>query len=115
MTREEMWNDSEPIKGRFDIAVPSWLDAEISPATVAAIMQGGCNSGAYMPAVTYHQAMATMNEHGDAVLEYIDDILGEVPAGSTASWHGMAVHFLSTAVELWATEQSLLLDGIDDE
>ena len=37
------------------------------------------------------------------VLQYIDDALGEVPAPKRGeSWGGIAVHYLSTAVELWA-------------
>jgi len=127
-------DDCEPIRGRYDIALPSWISPEISPATIVAIIQGGCASGAYMPAVTVKgtrrrfgesiwspssksHAISVMNEHGDDILEYIDDVLGYVPAESPhppkiarltghawtrLSWGDMAVHYLSTAVELWA-------------
>ena len=88
----------------LDIYVPAWIDQDIDASTVTAIDQGGCASGAYMPAVTYHQARETMNEHGDDVLEYIDGAYGEVPSPPAGeSWAGMAIFYLSVAVELWAT------------
>lgn len=111
-----LWNDDEPINDRFDdIDVPVWIDDDISPADVAAIVQGGCASGAYMPAVTYHTAAETMAEHGDIVLDYISDRLGELPPpGDQTSWRGMACHFLSIAVELWASEAASILESADE-
>lgn len=94
----------------LDDGIPAWIEAGISPADVAAIVQGGCASGAYMPAVTYCKALETMGEHGDDVLQYIEDALGEIPAPrSGESWSGLAVFYLSYAVELWAgaVEQDL--------
>ena len=45
-----------------------------------------------------------MSEHGDDVLQYLEDQLGELPQhASTESWSGIAVHYLSCAVELWAS------------
>lgn len=103
MTEKEIWDCETPAAQLLDIDVPAWIDDDISPADVAAIVQGGCASGAYMPAVTYWQALETMTRHGDDVLQYIDDALGEVPAPKPGeSWGGIAVHYLSTAVELWA-------------
>lgn len=91
------------------IDVPAWIDQDIDASTVTAIVQGGCASGAYMPAVMYHEASETMNEHGDNVLDAIAAALGELPAIHTdASWSGIAVSYLSTAIELWA-------DGALDE
>lgn len=86
------------------INVPRWIAQDIDSTQVAAILQGGCASGAYMPAVTYHQALATMAEHGDDVLDYIEASgLGlTLPPEESRSWAGFAVHYLSTAVELWA-------------
>ena len=97
-----LWNNDEPVTER-GIDVPAWIDQDITPYDIAAIVQGGCASGAYMPAVTYHTARETMNEHGDDVLSCIEDMYGkspEPPAGT--SWSGIAVHYLSMAVELWA-------------
>lgn len=97
-----LWNYDNPVAD-FGIDVPAWVDQEISGSTIAAIVHGGCASGAYMPAVTYHSALATMNEHGDDVLEYIEGATGELPQpDASESWSGIAVHYLSIAVELWA-------------
>lgn len=122
-----LWNYDEPIRTYNDRAeendctpvdVPRWIEQDITPADVAAIVQGGCASGAYMPAVTYHQALATMNEHGDDVMQYIDDAgLGEVLNAEEIvkqSWAGMACYFLSVAVEAWAAgAESELVDYFD--
>lgn len=107
MNTNDLWNHDGPCAGYFDLAdvaddIPAWIDQDITPADVAAIMQGGCASGAYMPAVTYYTAKQVMAEHGDDVLQYIEDCLGELPAVDGESWSGIAVLFLSTAVELWA-------------
>ena len=54
MTDQEIWNDDTPISALdVDIEIPRWIEQDISPQDVAAIVQGGCESGAYMPAVTY--------------------------------------------------------------
>lgn len=100
----DLWNNENPIADQFDdIEIPRWIEQDISPSTVAAIVQGGCASGAYMPAVTYHQASKTMGEYGDEVLDYIQEIYGELPKpDANESWSGMACFYLSTAVETWA-------------
>lgn len=120
MTCINLWDYEEPINELCeDIEVPAWINQDITPADVAAIVQGGCASGAYMPAVTYHEALTTMHEHGDDVLDYIQDTLGELPNTSAESWTGLAVAYLSTAVELWACdiedELTSALDSPEDE
>lgn len=83
--------------------VPVWIEQDITVADVIAITEGGCASGAYMPAVTYYKAREIMHEHGDEVLEYLDGLGLEVPPVSASlTWSGIAVHFLSCAVESWA-------------
>ena len=78
----DLWNNDTPIADLdTDIVVPAWIESDISPHDVAAIYQGGCDSGAYMPAVTYSDAKATMAKHGDDVLQYIDG-----PARLTMRW-----------------------------
>lgn len=114
----DLWNTQDAIANipGLDLEVPAWIDADISPYHVAAICQSGCASGAYMPAVTYSKALATMQEHGDDVLDYIDDALGELPqppAGT--SWSGLAVFYLSTAVELWASSAEMVLEDFEPE
>ena len=107
----DMWNNETPVRD-LGIDVPRWIDQDIYPCDVAAILQGGCASGAYMPAVTYSTALATMNEHGDAVWDMIDDAYGldmfHETAESATSWAGLAVAYVSMAVELWAS-------GVEDE
>ena len=114
----DLWNTETAIADipGLDLDIPAWIDADISPADVAAICQGGCASGAYMPAVTYHAALATMQEHGDDVLQYIEDALGELPQPSRhQSWSGMAVFYLSYAVELWASSVESELEAFEPE
>lgn len=102
-----LWNFDQPVSGLVD--VPVYIDKDITGCTVASIIQGGCASGAYMPAVTYYDARQTMSEHGDTVLQAIEDNYGELPQPQAGeSWSGMAVFYLSCAVELWA-------HGIEEE
>jgi len=85
------------------VEVPLWIDQNIRVQDIAAIQQGGCASGAYMPACYYSQANDTMHTYGDDVLEYIDDIFGSVPApAEDKSWREQASFYLSLAVETWA-------------
>tara|TARA_R110000737_G_scaffold3127_1_gene10849 strand:- start:1299 stop:1523 length:225 start_codon:yes stop_codon:yes gene_type:complete len=57
-----------------------------------------------MPAVTYWQALDTMGLHGNEVLEYITDCLGDLPQiRSDSSWGQIAVMYLSCAVDLFAS------------
>jgi hypothetical protein len=86
------------------IDVPDWVDPGITTSTIAAICEGGCDSGAYMPAVSYRDAFWTMDDHGDDVLSYLANVGGftEVDA-SQHSWAGLAVFFLSQAVDAWAS------------
>ncbi len=105
MTKQE-WIDSN---------LPSWIKPGIEPCDIDNIIQGGCASGAYMPAVTYYQAVQTMGEHGDAVLEFIEDHYGEIPQPpASTSWSGIAVHYLSFAVELWASMAESEIEGLED-
>lgn len=83
---------------------PQWI-GDLTYADCAAIRQGGCDSGAYMPAVTYATALDVMNKWGDCILDYLQDNCGEEsipapPKGST--WAGIACYYYSYAVELFA-------------
>ena len=94
--------------------VPSWVDEDITVYDVRAIIDGGCASGAYMPAVTYYDAYETMHQHGDAVLLYIENNYGSLPpVPDDTSWRGIAVHYLSTAVELWAYSLESEIEDIE--
>ena len=116
VTTMDLWNNDKPISEQFDeIYIPEWIDQNITPADVAAIVQGRN----YMPAGTYFDALQTMASHGDDVLEYIQDQMGDLPnVPSTISWSGMAVHFhlvLSAAVELWASGVHDTLESKNEE
>ena len=105
MTDDQIWNTETTISELLDVEVPQWLEQDICAMTIAGVYQGGCASGSYMPAVTYYQALRTMSDHGDDVLQFILDELGELPKPrDDESWSGMACHYLSCAVELWASD-----------
>lgn len=77
-----------------------WHDAQ-------SILQGGCASGAYMPAVTYHTALKTMSEHYDSVESFIETSYCE----THFEWRVMEENFpsfctqvLSLAVECWVSQ-----------
>ena len=112
-----LWDYEDPISELLpDIEIPPWIEQDISPNDVAAICQGGCASGAYMPACVYATARETMNAHGDDVLDYIEDHSDDLPAvPEGTSWSGMACHFLSYAVELWASSVENELDTALEE
>ena len=115
-----LWDNDEPVSD-LGIDVSQWIDGswihKITPCDVAAILQGGCSSGAWMPAVTYWQALETMNEHGDDIFEYIENSYGEIPMPPDAAmyWMGMAVFYVSFAVELWASSvEDEISDALDE-
>ena len=98
-----------------DYTQPDWIDP-LSPYDIAAINQGGCASGAYMPAVTYHQALATMHEHGDDVLQFIEDSYGDLPEIPNGTpWAGIACFYLSIAVELHCSQWEHIENWDDGE
>lgn len=96
-------------------AQPNWLtymDAIEDLATIHAVQQGGCESGAYMPAVTYYNAGKAMREHGDDILDYIIDMTGEAPGiRESEAWSWYECRLCSTAVELWCSQFDL--EGVD--
>lgn len=98
--------DASEIEMRWvlDDDVPYWIEQDITVGDCRNIVRGGCASGAYMPAVTYYKANAIMDEYGDDVLQFIDEHLGDdLPAPPKGcSWSGIACHYLSLAVEIWA-------------
>lgn len=83
-----------------------------SIADIQAIQQGGCASGAYMPAVTYSTALECMVSHNVSVESQLEGLGHEFtfyPSEETFS--GFAVKIVSAAVETWAA--SFDLDGVD--
>lgn len=118
MNTQEIWNCETPIAQLLDCDIPQWIEQDICAMTVASICQGGCASGAYMPAVTYYQALRTMSDYGDEVLQYIEQ-MAELPnpfeTFEGISWSGMACYFLSMAVELWAIDIMGQLEDLEIE
>lgn len=96
-----------------ELEIPEWIeDGHITCVEdISSIAHGGCASGSYMPAVTYCDATKTMANHGNQVLQYIEDHYGELPEVPRGeSWSGIAVLYLSTAVELWAHSAMSTID-----
>lgn len=115
---DNLWEHED--KASEHVEVPRWIDQDICGNQLEAINQGGCASGAYMPAVTYHEALKTMSEHGDEVIGYLADMADCDGLPNTlpeiSSWSGLACHWLSQAVELWASGAAReLLDALNAE
>ena len=104
MNTDILWNHETELR-ELGIDVPAWVEQDIDCTQIAAILQGGCESGAYMPAVTYYDARETMHEHGDAVMDYFSDGNVEWPTVYPGgSWSLLCTYVLSGAVERWAAE-----------
>ncbi len=106
------------------IQIPEWIEQDrittgnpdhLDIHALEAVACHGCDSGAYMPAVTYGDAADTMNENGDDVVAYVQDwheqvrLQLKIPHDST--WNNLATFFLSRAVEIWTQS---VLDTIED-
>ena len=85
--------DSETEVRTLGVQVPAWVDQDITLGTLTDIIEQGGEGGAYTPTAFYESALAVMARHGDEVMEYLEDTLGEPP---------LACHYLSAAVEIWA-------------
>ena len=112
MTEQEIWNNEDAICLQTDtlddISIPPWIEQDITPSTVAAIVHGGKQHD-----LCRLVSPRLMAEHGDDVLQFIKDEIGELPQPARdESWSGIAVYYLSHAVELWAsTTYSRLTDS----
>lgn len=96
--------------------VPAWVEGGLTGSAIEAIQHGGCGSGAYMPAVIYHDASQTMRQYGDDILQYLEDAFGEIPLPTKIeSWDGLAVFYVSTAVEVWANGFEVVDDNDEEE
>lgn len=111
VNRTELENELEALRVDLESAydgliyeeAPAWIEPGFcNLVDMKTISEGGCASGAYMPAVTYHKALETMSEYGDEVFDYLESTLGGVPEPPKGSWAGMAVFYVSYAVEVFA-------------
>lgn len=96
---------------------PKWVTQPITKADLAAINQGGCASGAYMPAVTYRDANQTMADHGEAVIDYICEQTGDFPCSprEAQTWGQVCSYYLTYAVEIWCHLREDQADWDDDD
>lgn len=105
-----LWDHEEkPVSDYLD--VPEWIEEDITVGTIAAVCQGGCASGAYMPTVTYWQALETMGKYSDEIERYLDDSgMDMLESIAYDHWAGVAYTVVSSAVELWCSsiEEELL-------
>lgn len=113
---KDLWTDTPLSDLLPDLEIPAWIEDDMTDSDISAICQGGCASGAYMPAVTYYKARETMTEHGDNILQFIEDTYGELPkVPDGESWSGIAVFYLSAGVELWASGVLAELEDLEDD
>ena len=84
----------------------AWIESGIEWSQIEDIAKHGCASGAYMPAVTYHEAVATMAKHGEEIVDFLveHDCIPAIDP-TQVTWSGLCVLYLSAAVETWAFYQ----------
>lgn len=91
-----------------------FMGAIDSISEIQAILQGGCASGAYMPAVTYSTSLECMAQCSDSVEKQLAEMDLEFsfnPAND--SFSGFCVDLCSAAVEAWCYQFADILDGVD--
>ena len=108
-TQYDIWNDETKVR-EYEIEVPGFIEQDITAQDIVTIVQRGCISGAYMPAVTYHVAVDLMTDYSDEIFDTIENAMGCPPADCLSrtednSWAAMATRFVSLAVEIWASEK----------
>jgi len=88
-----------------------YMDRIVSISTMQAILQDGCASGAYMPAVEYHTAKACLFEMHDSIEDWAGDmeIVFNPLEDSVASF---AALLCSAAVENWCYQYSEILENV---
>jgi hypothetical protein len=98
---DDLYSMDETELVELGIEVPSWISQDIDSYQLAAILHGGCASGAYMPAVTYYDARETMMQYEDEILDYAD--CSSFDQFNATYLSGLICDILSFAVELWAS------------
>ena len=100
---------------------PDWLvfmSRIDSIEEIASILEGGCASGAYMPAVTYHTANKCVNEHGEDMLEYIhnkcDLKLKDLVTDKVETFNDLNTTICSMCVENWCYSFSSVIEILKD-
>ncbi len=95
---------------------PEFMQGEMSVASICeiqSIIGCGCAGNAHK-SVYYFEASQCMSKHGDDVLQYLEDTLGELPTiPNGSSWSQIASIYLSCAVDLWCGNFASDLDGVN--
>jgi len=95
------------------IETPRWIDGPLDLDTVIAVCEGGCASGAYMPAVEYNKALFAMEKYSNEILDYIENdhgltfrdlALNYAGVKDSGSWMGFTCYILSVAVEYYCRD-----------
>ena len=89
----------------------------LSGTDIAAVIQGGCASGAWMPAVTYWQSAEILQKYEDEILELLAHagvdmaMLISAEQDNRESYRDLGCKLVSAAVEIWCCrfEQSDIL------
>ena len=83
-----------------------------SISDLQAIEQGGCESGAYMPAVTYYTAKNIMVEYHSEIENIVSDVVDHFMFNPAIDgFDGFCVEIVSIAVECWVSRFNL--EGVD--
>ena len=86
-----------------------------SISEMQAIIQGGCASGAYMPAVTYAVALECFTEHSNEITDLLEEFGYEdfTFCLKTETLSSFASSMVSAAVECWVNQFQDMLDGVN--
>lgn len=122
MTSSILWEHDFPVAEILG-NVPNFLNSDtfgiITPYDVAGILQGGCASGSWMPAVTYGTATGILLEHESEVLDLIEGYGAFTFDPENESLGGFHCKLVSCGVEIWCAgvEEKLIeaLEALDTE
>lgn len=79
-------------------------------AELIAIYEGGCASGAYMPAVTYFTAKKTFIEYEDKLCDYVDGYGLSLDLDKGDCFSNFCAKVCSAAVESWVSSFSDVIE-----
>lgn len=100
---------SERKLAELGIPIPPWIEQDITASGLSEITRKGLwftTQNRLHTMVDSREALAIMNDHGDAVLSYLrGDVLKVLPGiPDNIGWAGLAAHYLAAARLAWAFE-----------
>lgn len=105
---------------RIKQPLETWA-SDLSTEEAFRVAEHGCEASPYFPAVTYYMANGIMFEHGDDVMEFIEDhgvteaVTQSREFTDANSWSLMATRALITAVDgLASLAHGALIDAFDE-